>query len=65
MVKHMKSQKREWKMHQQLQKREEDNPIPSTTKNDLPSMGKMKPTPKNVEGKAQKKLQLPPKREES
>ena len=31
--KHMKSQKREWKMHQQLQKkREEDNTGPGITK---------------------------------
>ena len=28
----MKLQKREWKMHQQLQKREEDNPILDITK---------------------------------
>ena len=52
-------------MHQQLPKREENNPNPQHYKNDLPSMEKMKPTAKNVERKTQEKLQLLPKREEN
>ena len=40
-------------------------PNPQHYKNDLPSMEKMKPTAKNVEGKTQEKLQLLPKREET
>ena len=38
-------------MHQQLQKCEENQPNPRHYKNDLPSMGKMKPTAKIMEWK--------------
>ena len=52
-------------MHQQLQKREEDNPVPGTTKKTSHPWEKMKPAAKNVEWKTQEKFQLLPKREET
>ena len=57
----MKSQKREWKNAPAAPKREEDNPVPSTTKTTSHPWKKMKPAAKNVEGKTQEKLQLLPK----
>ena len=41
-------QNREWEMHQQLPNCEEKQPNPQHYKNDLPSMGTMKPATKNV-----------------
>ena len=52
-------------MHQQLQKREEDNPGPGITKTTSNPWEKMKLTAKIVERKTQENLQLLPKREET
>ena len=54
-------QNREWEMHQQLPNREEKQPNPQHYKNDLPSMGKMKPATKNVEMKDTGKTLAAPK----
>ena len=51
-------------MHQQLQKREEDNPGPGITKTTSNPWEKNEANSQNVERKTHRKLQLLPKREE-
>ena len=61
----MKSQKREWKMHQQLQKRKTTQALALQKRPPIHGKKKMKLTAKIVERKTQEKLQLLPKREET
>ena len=57
----MKLQKREWKMHQQLPKREENSPIPSTTKTTSHPWGKWSQPPKTWNEKHRKNSSCSPK----